>query len=71
MTRLSYTYNHGEGIDHEILALVDIQPTDKGTRVTWTNRFRSREQRDAARPYGAEAGAKAALRALAAVVEEA
>ena len=71
VTRLSYTVNMGEGTDEEILTIVDLEAVEAGTHVTLTNRCASREQRDDMLSYGAEAGAKAALESLAAVLEEA
>jgi len=65
VTRLSYTFNWGEGNDSEILAIVDLKAIDDGTRITLTNRCTSREQRDAIVKYGAERGAKAAWERLA------
>lgn len=71
VTRLSYTYNMGEGTDEEILTIVDLEAVEAGTHVMLTNRCGSREQLDEKLSYGAEAGAKAALESLAALVEEA
>lgn len=69
VTRLSYTFNMGEGTDEEILTIVDLETVKAGTHVTLTNRCESREHRDDMLSYGAEAGAKAALESLAALVE--
>lgn len=65
VTRLSYTFNQGEGNDNEILAIVDLKAVEAETHITLTNRCASREQRDAMVSYGAEAGAKAAWERLA------
>lgn len=70
-TRLSYTFNLGEGRDREILAIVDLKAVAGGTHLTLTNRCASREQRDEMLSYGAEAGAKAALESLAALLRRA
>ena len=71
VTRLSYTYNQGEGTEEEILTIIDLEPVEAGTHVTLTNRCGSREQLDEMLSYGAEAGAKAALKSLATLLEDA
>lgn len=70
VTRLSYTFNMGQGTDEEILTIINLETVEAGTHVTLTNRCGSREQRDDLLSQGAEAGAKAALESLAAVLEE-
>ena len=64
VTRLSYTYNMGEGTDEEILTVVDLEAVDDGTDVTLTFRCATREQRDDMLSSGAAQGAKAALERL-------
>lgn len=66
--RLSYTFNHGEGNANEVLGILDLERVEDGTRVTLTTRCASREQRDALMSFGAEAGARAALKGLAALL---
>ena len=64
VTRLSYTYNLGEGNDNEILATVDLRPVEGGTHLTLTNRAKTKAQLDMMLQYGARGGAKMALLAL-------
>lgn len=63
-TRLSYTYNVGEGTDEELLAIVDLEAAESGTDLTLTFRCASQEQRDDMLSSGAARGAKAALTRL-------
>jgi len=65
VTRLSYTYNTGEGTDEEILAIVELEPVTGGTHLTLTNRCASTEQRDDMLSFGAAAGTMAAWERLA------
>jgi uncharacterized protein YndB with AHSA1/START domain len=58
-TRLRYTFNQGEGTEAEILATVDLETVEEGTRITLTVRCASREQREFLAPYAAE-GTRAA-----------
>jgi uncharacterized protein YndB with AHSA1/START domain len=71
VTRLSYTFNQGQGNENEILAIVELEPVEVGTHITLTSRCTSREQRDAMVSYGAEKGAKAAWGRLAALLRRA
>ena len=61
VTRLSYTFNMGEGTDEEILAIVDLEEVEAGTEITLTFRCASREQRDDMLSSGAAQGARAAM----------
>lgn len=61
-SRLSYTYNVGEGTDEELLAIVDLEAVEDGTtHLTLTFRCASQAQRDDMLSSGAAQGAKAAL----------
>ncbi|MFC6823509.1 SRPBCC family protein [Halopelagius fulvigenes] len=64
VTRLSYTYNVGEGTDEEILAIVDLEAVEAGTDITLTFRCASEEQREDMLSSGAAQGAKAAWKRL-------
>jgi len=68
-SRLSYTYNVGEGTDEEILATVDFEAVEAGTHLTLTFRFASEEQRDDMLSSGAAQGAKVAWERLADLLE--
>lgn len=63
-SRLSYTYNMGEGTDEEILATVDLEAVEAGTHLTLTFKCASKEQRDDMLSSGAAQGAKAAWKRL-------
>ena len=64
VTRLSYTYNMGEGTDEEILAIVDLEAVEAGTHITLTFHCATQEQRDDMLSSGAAQGAKAAWERL-------
>lgn len=70
VSRLSYTYNMGEGTDEEILATVDLEPVEDGTQLSLTFRCSSQEQRDDMLSTGAAQGAKAAWKRLEDVLTE-
>lgn len=64
VTRLSYTFNVGEGTEEEILTIVDLEAVEAGTQVLLTFRCASEEQRDDLLSSGAAQGAKASLERL-------
>ncbi len=68
-TRLVYTFEV-EGQGHPVTATVELRREGASTRVTLTNLCVSKEVRELMMKYGAEAGAKAALRRLAQVLGE-
>jgi uncharacterized protein YndB with AHSA1/START domain len=63
VTHLVYTFTV-EGQGGEVTTTVDLRETPAGTVMTLTNVFASKEARDAAMQYGAEAGARSAMGAL-------
>ncbi len=68
-TRLVYTFEV-EGQGNAVTTTVDLHGEGRSTRVTLTNLCVSKEAREMMVKYGAEAGAKAALQQLAALVEQ-
>jgi uncharacterized protein YndB with AHSA1/START domain len=64
VTRLSYTFNMGEGTEEEMLSIVDLEAVEAGTDITLTFRCASREQLDDMLSSGAAQGAKAAMERL-------
>lgn len=63
VSRLVYTFMV-EGQGGEVRAAVDLKETAQGTLLTLTNTFATKEAREMAMQYGAEGGARAAMRSL-------
>jgi uncharacterized protein YndB with AHSA1/START domain len=59
VTRLVYTFAV-EGQGNEVTATIELKERDGATHAVLTNRFASKEARDAMVKHGAEAGARAA-----------
>jgi uncharacterized protein YndB with AHSA1/START domain len=68
-TRLVYTFEI-EGQGNPVTTTVELREEGASTRVTLTNLCASKEVKEAMLKYGAQAGARAALRQLAQVLEE-
>lgn len=63
VTRLVYTFMV-EGQGGEVTTTIELSETPAGTVMKLTNLFASKEERDVAMQYGAEAGARSAMGAL-------
>lgn len=70
VTRLVYTFMI-EGQGNEVKTTVELRETGAGTALRLTNEFPSAEAREAAMKWGAEGGARAAMRSLEAFLAKA